>query len=170
MIICDPPATAIAPGGKRWTTKEHLDFFTTHLVNALKPGGIFVFSLLFSPNQGVLARLWQRLQLSLQVAQDHMLLALVRRDEEVEEHAKLRPDELVGSAAVWGVWARMAFAKLRRRSLVQQADGLIGLSAAGEQEALGLLRKHRLWETYMNRLGFPEDHVHDPADAIEHFS
>lgn len=132
-------------------------------------GGIFLISLLFSPNQGVLARLWQRLQLSLQVAQDHMLLALVRRDEDVEEHAKLRPDELVGSAAVWGVWARMAFAKLRRRSLVQQADGLIGLSAAGEQEALRLLRKHRLWETYMNRLGLPEDHVHDPADAIEHF-
>mgnify|MGYP001369623187 CR=1 FL=1 len=132
-------------------------------------GGIFLISLLFSPNQGVLARLWQRLQLSLQVAQDHMLLALVRRDEEVEEHAKLRPDELVGSAAVWGVWARMAFAKLRRRSLLQQADGLIGLSAAGEQEALRLLRKHRLWETYMNRLGLPEDHVHDPADAIEHF-
>ena len=44
MIICDPPATAIAPGGKRWTTKEHLEFFTKHLVNALKPGGIFVFS------------------------------------------------------------------------------------------------------------------------------
>ncbi|HIL08829.1 MAG TPA: metal ABC transporter permease, partial [Candidatus Latescibacteria bacterium] len=32
-----------------------------------------------------------------------------------------------------------------------------------------LLRKHRLWETYMNRLGLPEDHVHEPADVIEHF-
>ena len=44
MIICDPPATAIAPGGKRWTTKENLDFYTTSLVKALSPGGIFVFS------------------------------------------------------------------------------------------------------------------------------
>ncbi len=132
-------------------------------------GGIFLFSLLFSPNQGVLSRLWQRLQLSLQVAQDHMLLALVRRDEEVEERARLRPDELVGSAAVLGILAQMAFKRLRWRRLLQQVDGMVELSAAGEQVALGLLRKHRLWETYMNRLGLPEDHVHAPADVIEHF-
>ncbi len=132
-------------------------------------GAIFLFSLLFSPNQGVLSRLWQRLQFSLQVAQDHMLLALVRRDEEVEERARLRPDELVGSAAVVGILAKMAFKRLRRRRLLQQVDGMVELSAAGEQVALGLLRKHRLWETYMNRLGLPEDHVHEPADVIEHF-
>ena len=44
LIICDPPATAIAPGGKRWTTKAHLDFFATHLTKALTPKGEFVFS------------------------------------------------------------------------------------------------------------------------------
>ena len=132
-------------------------------------GGIFLFSLLFSPNQGVLARLWQRLQLSLQVAQDHMLLALVRKDEQVEERARLQPAELVKSAAVSDILARLAFKQLRRRQLLQHVDGQIELSTGGEQEALRLLRKHRLWETYMNRLGLPEDHVHDPADAIEHF-
>ncbi len=44
LIICDPPATSIAPGGKRWTTKDHLDFFSTHLTNALAPHGSFIFS------------------------------------------------------------------------------------------------------------------------------
>ena len=38
--------------------------------------GLILLSLLFSPNQGVIARLWQRVTLSVQVAQDHMLLAL----------------------------------------------------------------------------------------------
>ena len=44
LIFCDPPATAIAPDGKRWTTREHLDFYGSNLVAALKPCGSFMFS------------------------------------------------------------------------------------------------------------------------------
>ena len=132
-------------------------------------GGVFLFSLLFSPNQGVLARVYQRVRLSLQVAQDHMLLALVRRKEKEAERAGLRPADLVAAAAVWNLLARLAFGNLRRRQLLVQANGLVELSAKGQQTALRLLRHHRLWETYMSHLGLPEDHVHDPADAIEHF-
>lgn len=132
-------------------------------------GAIFVFSLLFSPNQGVLARLYQRVRLSLQVAQDHVLLALVRREESGVERVGLRPAELVAVAAVWGVLARLAVGNLRRRRLLSEANGRVELSAKGQQAALRLLRNHRLWETYMSQLGLPKDHVHAPADAIEHF-
>lgn len=130
-------------------------------------GGIFLFSLLFSPNQGVLARVYQRARLSLQVAQDHILLALVRRAE--AGRPGLRPAELMAAAAVWSLLARLALGHLRRRQLLVQANGLVGLSAKGQQVALRLLRNHRLWETYMSQLGLPKDHVHDPADALEHF-
>lgn len=132
-------------------------------------GAIFVFSLLFSPNQGVLARLYQRVRLSLQVAQDHVLLALVRREESGVGRVGLRPAELVSVAAVWGVLARLAIGNLRRRRLLSEANGRVELSAKGQQAALRLLRNHRLWETYMSQLGLPKDHVHAPADAIEHF-
>ena len=132
-------------------------------------GSIFVFSMLFAPNQGVLARLGQRLRLSLQVAQDHMLLALVRRDEAEGMCARLRPNELMESAVVWWGLANLASKRLIRQRLLLQVDGLSELSPSGKQEALRLLRNHRLWETYMNQLGLPEDHVHDPADAVEHF-
>ena len=132
-------------------------------------GGIFLVSLLFSPNQGVLARIYQRVRLSLQVAQDHMLLALVRREEKEVERAGLRPAELVATAAVWSPLAQLAFGGLRRRQLLVQANGVVELSAKGQQAALRLLRHHRLWETYMSHLGLPADHVHDPADALEHF-
>lgn len=132
-------------------------------------GAIFVFSLLFSPNQGVLARIYQRVRLSLQVAQDHVLLALVRREESGTERVGLRPTELVAVAAVWGGLARLAVGNLRRQHLLSEANGLVELSAKGQQAALRLLRNHRLWETYMSQLGLPKDHVHAPADAIEHF-
>ncbi|MDE2809476.1 MAG: hypothetical protein OXN90_13760 [Gemmatimonadota bacterium] len=73
------------------------------------------------------------------------------------------------TAAVWSPLAQLAFGGLRRRQLLVQANGVVELSAKGQQVALRLLRHHRLWETYMSHLGLPEDHVHDPADAIEHF-
>ena len=132
-------------------------------------GAIFVFSLLFSPNQGVLARIYQRVRLSLQVAQDHILLALVRREESGAERAGLRSAELVAVTAVWGLLARLAVGNLRRRHLLSEANGFVELSAKGQQAALRMLRNHRLWETYMSQLGLPKDHVHAPADAIEHF-
>ena len=131
-------------------------------------GGIFLFSLLFSPNQGVLARFWQRLQLSLEVAQDHMLLALARRAEVADPG--LAREALLGSAAVRPSMAQLAFRRLQQRHLLSSVHSTnYALSEAGRREALRLLRNHRLWETYMNHLGLPEDHTHDPADAIEHF-
>ena len=130
-------------------------------------GAIFLFSLLFSPNQGVLARLWQRLQLSLQVAQDHMLLALARRAEVADPG--LGREDLMETAAVRRGLAQLALRRLNQRQLLRGVQSQFELSDAGRREALRLLRNHRLWETYMSRLGLPEDHVHDPADAIEHF-
>ena len=33
-----------------------------------------------------------------------------------------------------------------------------------------LVRSHRLWEAYLvEHLGLPADHVHDPAERVEHF-
>ena len=66
--------------------------------------------------------------------------------------------------------AQLAFGRLQQRHLLQAVrSSQYALSEAGRREALRLLRNHRLWETYMSRLGLPEDHTHDPADAIEHF-
>ena len=44
LILCDPPVTALAPNGKRWTTRDHIPFYGAQLALALKPKGSFVFS------------------------------------------------------------------------------------------------------------------------------
>jgi manganese/zinc/iron transport system permease protein len=131
-------------------------------------GAIFLVSLLFSPNQGVIARLWQRARLSLQVAEDHMLLALVRRAE-VEDGYRFSRDELLKAASVSRGVSRWALRALRRSGLVVRDGQEWALAPGGRQKALRLLRNHRLWETYLSDLGLPEDRVHGPADAVEHF-
>jgi manganese/zinc/iron transport system permease protein len=131
-------------------------------------GIVFLLSLFLAPRQGVVARIWQRLILSLQMAKDHMLLNMVRR-EEVAQAWRWSRSEIIGAAAVWPPIARMAFASLQRAHLLAIADGEVRLNESGRQRGLQLLRNHRLWETYLAQLGLPADHLHDPADAVEHF-
>ncbi len=45
----------------------------------------------------------------------------------------------------------------------------VKLSTKGKAEALKLVRKHRLWETFLvERLGFGWDEVHELAEQLEH--
>src|SRR5690606_20517495 len=47
----------------------------------------------------------------------------------------------------------------------------VTLSSKGSTVALKLVRKHRLWETFLvERLGFGWDEVHDVAEQMEHVS
>ena len=131
-------------------------------------GVIFLVSLLVAPRQGVVARMCQRLLLSMRVAQDHMLLNMVRR-EEVAEAWRWSRGEVERAATVWRPIARLAFGRLQRARLLTGGGGEVRLSEAGRLRGVQLLRNHRLWETYLSKLGLPPDHLHDPADAVEHF-
>ncbi|MDI1356494.1 MAG: metal-dependent transcriptional regulator [bacterium] len=45
----------------------------------------------------------------------------------------------------------------------------VSLSSAGEKLAIGIVRKHRLWEVFlMEKLHFKWDEVHDIAEELEH--
>ena len=40
----------------------------------------------------------------------------------------------------------------------------------GREQAKGLVRSHRLWESYMARhFLLPDDHLHPTAEAVEHY-
>ncbi|MEQ8324473.1 MAG: metal-dependent transcriptional regulator [Vicingaceae bacterium] len=62
--------------------------------------------------------------------------------------------------------------KLDQKRLVQykKYQG-VKLSAKGEKLALGIIRKHRLWEVFLHEtLGFTWDKVHDIAEQLEHIN
>jgi DtxR family transcriptional regulator, Mn-dependent transcriptional regulator len=45
----------------------------------------------------------------------------------------------------------------------------VNVTAKGKNEALIVIRKHRLWETFLvDKLGFAWDEVHDVAEQLEH--
>lgn len=44
------------------------------------------------------------------------------------------------------------------------------LTESGRSQAAGLIRAHRLWESYLaENVDLPTDHLHAPAERMEHF-
>jgi DtxR family Mn-dependent transcriptional regulator len=60
--------------------------------------------------------------------------------------------------------------KLKEKSLVDyKRYGKIKLTEKGRNKATEIVRKHRLWETFLfNKLGFSWDEVHEVAEQLEH--
>jgi len=60
--------------------------------------------------------------------------------------------------------------KLRKKGLVEyEKYGKLELSETGEEIAVRLIRKHRLWETFLYKhMNFTWDEVHDVAEQLEH--
>ncbi|MET0468788.1 MAG: metal-dependent transcriptional regulator [Aeromicrobium sp.] len=76
-------------------------------------------------------------------------------------------------AARLGVSASTVSELVRRltdeRLVEHERYGAIGLTDAGLEQALSMVRRHRLIETYLvDRLGYSWDEVHDEAEVLEH--
>lgn len=135
---------------------------------AVVSGTLFALAVVLSPGQGMLGRVIARLGLTLRIAREDLLATLYRQEEgdsgrvEAARRVSSRADRLVAS---------IALGQLRRWGDVRVSpDASIELTDHGRAEARELVRSHRLWESYLNsHFDLPADHLHDPAERIEHF-
>jgi Mn-dependent DtxR family transcriptional regulator len=60
---------------------------------------------------------------------------------------------------------------LLRQQLVERTpSAAIRLTSKGRDVARSLVRSHRLWEAYLvQHFDLPLDHLHEPAERVEHF-
>ncbi len=76
----------------------------------------------------------------------------------------LRSDVRIGPRRITSVLSR-----LKRRALARMDGACWQLTDAGRAEASGLVRAHRLWETYLaGRSAIPSSHLHAAAERLEH--
>jgi hypothetical protein len=131
-------------------------------------GGMYGLAVLFAPQHGILSAIIRNLQTTLRILREDLLLMLYRVNE-IDATKHLRPSEAV-AAVGGGLMARWALAMLRHRGRVETRDGYLQMTDDGRWRAARLVRGHRLWEAYLvKHLGLPADHVHAPADRVEHF-
>lgn len=131
-------------------------------------GLVYLAAVLLSPRYGVLSTLVRNGRASLRILRED-LLAMLFRLEEPALARQLGPREAV--LAVGGGWMpRLALRSLRLGGMVAHDGSLLRLTDAGRRAAASLVRSHRLWEKYLvEKLGLPLDHVHEPAERMEHY-
>lgn len=123
---------------------------------AVASGVLLTVVVLVSPRHGVIARMLRLRAMGRAVERDDALATLYRSAERNDANgAPSLPER--------------ALRTLVKRGLAERAAGCAKLTDAGLAEAQRVIRRHRLWETYLaERVGLAPDHVHDTAEKLEH--
>lgn len=126
-------------------------------------------SVVVAPRSGLATRAFRRLRLRVRTRREDMLAALHRADERGQRPA---PTSDLLSLGGRGLIARLAMRSMLRRGEADRAGAGVSLTETGARRARELVRAHRLWESYLaDRIGgLPTDHLHAPAERLEHIT
>ncbi len=163
---------AFAPGWLGWPLT-----INTAAMMAVVAGILLGAVILLAPHNGLIGRARRRMALRLNIVRED-LLGLLHRWQELRP-AVARPIRRsdVLAAAGRSTWVRLGLRSLRRRGLIraepdarQPAEEILHLTPAGAARAAGLVRSHRLWESFLARyFDLPLDHLHLSAERVEHY-
>jgi hypothetical protein len=118
----------------------------------------YVAAVVLAPDDGLVARGLGRLGYAWRVACEDRLAAVWRAEE--KGAAAATPVSLV---------QRLAMGWLTLTGRCVGRFGSVTLSAAGRREAEMVVRSHRLWEAWLGQHAqLPLDHLHPPAEWVEH--
>lgn len=140
---------------------------------AVVAGAQFALAVFLAPRHGLLVKWVASVRLSLRIVGEDVVARLYRHEEAATGATFDATQGGDGEPlSVWQRWRRSwAIAGLVNSGLVRRAaDGTLLLTAAGRQVGRSIVRAHRLWESYLERhFELPLDHVHEPAERIEHY-
>jgi len=106
----------------------------------------------------------------LSFTEENYLKALLKLSFQNEEKPEAGTNEMAAYLGVKPATATDMLKKLKEKELVSyQKYGKILLTEEGKKNAVAVLRKHRLWETFLyEKLDFSWDEVHEVAEQLEH--
>jgi len=135
---------------------------------AAAAGGHYLLAVLASPRYGVVSKAFHQMVMALRIIREDAL-ALLYRWSESRGEAPLEVRTLT-AALGGGLVPRLVMWLLRRRGELAAERGGLRLTAVGKSRAGSLILSHRLWETFLaEHLGIPLDHLHEPAERMEHY-
>ncbi len=128
----------------------------------------FLVALFFAPQHGWISRKLNQLFLRSRILSEDILGILYRL---FESGRKTVPRLNVSAALGGGLFFYAVLHSLKSRGMVLEQNGReLSLTELGQTKARGLVRSHRLWESYLlKHFGLPLDHLHAPAERMEHF-
>lgn len=136
----------------------------TAVVAGLQFGG----AVFLAPRQGLLSKWLRQWSLAVRIAAEDVIGRLFRAEEKQvasHESAQVRATTPRDALIAW-----LARFQLARRGYVQRTGEQLVLTHAGRAAARRIVRAHRLWESFLEtHFDLPADHLHEPAERMEHF-
>jgi manganese/zinc/iron transport system permease protein len=165
------PAAIVLPGWLGYPEDLALNAAASIAVFA---GAGYAIALTCSPKYGLLARVAHRAAVSVQIVSEDILGLLYRWQERMAAGGRAMRQREVLAAVGNSILARGALWWLARRGhITTRADNgqtALTLAPSGHERAVRVVRAHRLWEAYLDRhFAIPADHLHAPAERVEHF-
>jgi DtxR family Mn-dependent transcriptional regulator len=105
----------------------------------------------------------------LSFTEENYLKALYRLTQD-DPNEEAGTSELATNLGVKTATANDMLKRLKEKKLIDyEKYGKITVTASGKKSALKIIRKHRLWETFLyEKLNFAWDEVHEVAEQLEH--
>jgi DtxR family Mn-dependent transcriptional regulator len=102
--------------------------------------------------------------------EENYLKGIFHLSEEIPDKKDAGTNELALHLNVKPATVNDMLKKLKEKKLISyEKYGKITMTKAGRNRALEIVRKHRLWETFLcEKLGFSWDEVHEVAEQLEH--
>ena len=106
----------------------------------------------------------------LSFTEENYLKSLVQLTVFEENRFEVGVNKLASSLDVKPATASDMVRKLKDKALVNYAkDGKVSLTEEGRKAGMMVIRRHRLWETFLHdKLDFTWDEVHELAEELEH--
>jgi DtxR family Mn-dependent transcriptional regulator len=103
-------------------------------------------------------------------AEENYLKALFHLTNEIKDKTEAGTNELAEALDVAPATVNNMLKKLKEKDFVSyEKYGKITLTDIGRNLAVEIVRKHRLWETFLyEKLNFTWDEVHEVAEQLEH--
>ena len=140
-------------------------------------GGVFGVTMLVAPREGLIWKGYHRARLRWRILVEDVLGLLYRHEESVSAgglgagSGMMNVSTLRETLGVGGVAVRAALMRLRSGGQIRGEGGAMRLTDAGRAQAANVVRSHRLWETYLRKhTPLPMDHLHAPAEQLEHIT
>lgn len=106
----------------------------------------------------------------LSITEENYLKALLHITTEKDGQQEAGTNLIASQLQVRPATATDMLKKLKEKGLIDyQRYGKVTLTDDGRRQATEVVRKHRLWETFLyDKLGFSWDEVHEVAEQLEH--
>lgn len=123
----------------------------------------FLLVLFVAPRYGIISNWLRKRRMIPQELREDLLVSILRKKGEA-----IQVHELKGYVRIHSSLVPKAVKALFREQLISGGNEGWRLTAKGEEEAMKILRVHRLWESYLQSVGAPSGEIHQMAHQLEH--